>query len=307
MPAFHVEKSVEINASPDTVYKFISDFTNWHLWSPWLILEPEAKVDVKPGGKEYSWEGKRTGSGEMKILKEAPPQRLDMVVTFLKPWKSTSKVWLEVKPQGSGTLLTWYMDSSLPFFLFFLKKVMTAYIGMDYTRGLAMLKDYLETGSVPSKLTFKGTTSFPGCTYVGMRTSCTLETVGPKMKTDFDKLTDWVKSHTDTVDGIPFSIYHTWDMVKNKIVYTAAIPVKAIPGNLPADAITGKIPAVQVNTIMHTGLYKHLGNAWAAQYSMQQAKEFKWKKGVDPFETYVSMPGAVPDNELTTLVHFPVS
>jgi uncharacterized protein YndB with AHSA1/START domain/DNA gyrase inhibitor GyrI len=307
MPAFHVEKSMEINASPDTVYKFISDFSNWRAWSPWLILEPEAKVNVKSGGKEYSWEGKRTGSGEMKVLNEKPPQRLDMVVTFLKPWKSTSSVWFDVKPSGSGTLVTWSMDGSLPFFLFFMKKMMTAYIGMDYTRGLMMLKDCLETGSVPSILAFKGITNFPGCTYVGMRTSCTLETVGPMMKADFDKLNDWVKAHSDKVSGVPLSIYHRWDLVKNKIEYTSAIPVKEIPATLPAGAITGNIPAVRVNTIAHTGPYKHLGNAWSAQYNMQQAKLFKWKKGVDPFETYVSMPGAVPDNDLITEIHFPVA
>src|SRR5688572_14360484 len=172
MPAFHVEKSIEINVSPDTVYLSISDFANWRHWSPWLILEPESKVEVKSGGKEYSWEGKRTGSGEMKVLKENPPMRMDMVITFLKPWKSTSSVWFELKPAGRGTHLTWCMDGSLPFFLFFMKKIMTAYIGMDFSRGLGMLKDYLETGNVPSKLTFKGITPYAGCTYVGIRTSC---------------------------------------------------------------------------------------------------------------------------------------
>lgn len=305
MPAFHVEKSMEINVPPDTVYQFIRDFGNWRIWSPWLILEPEAKVEVKPGGKEYSWEGKRTGSGSMKILRETP-QRMDMTVTFLKPWKSTSSVWFDIKPKGSGTELVWCMDSSLPFFLFFMKKMMTAYIGMDYTRGLTMLKDYLETGSVPSRLTFKGITTYPGCEYVGIRTSCTLETVGPSMKADFDTLGIWMKSHNSLVSGIPFSIYHTWDMVKNKIVYTSAIPVKEIPKDLPAGAITGSLPAMKLNTVSHTGSYKHLGNAWSAQYNMHQAKVFKPKKGVDPFETYVSMPGTVPDNDLVTEIHFPV-
>ena len=306
MPSFHVEKSIEIKVSPDIVYKVISDFSNWRFWSPWLVLEPDAKVEVTSGGKHYAWEGKRTGSGEMKMLEEDPPHRLDIMLTFLKPWKSTSRVWFTLTPVGNNTKLTWCMDSSLPFFLFFMKKMMTAYIGMDFTRGLAMVKDYLELGNVPSKLTFKGITSFSGCHYVGIRTACTMETVGPIMKSDFDKLNDWAKENTGLVSGIPFSIYHTWDIVKNKVVYTAAIPVKEIPAKLPAQAITGNIPATQVNTISHTGSYIHLGNAWSAQYNMQRAKAFKLRKGVDPFETYVNFPGAVPEHDLVTEVHFPV-
>jgi DNA gyrase inhibitor GyrI len=187
-----------------------------------------------------------------------------------------------------------------------MKKIMTAYIGMDFSRGLGMLKDYLETGNVPSKLTFKGITPYAGCTYVGIRTSCTMETVGASMKSDFDTLIAWASKHKDLVNGIPFSIYHKWDIVNGKVVYTSAVPVKQIPTDLPPGSITGNIPAVLVNTITHTGTYKHLGNAWSAQYNMQQAKVFKWKKGVDPFETYVSMPGTVDENELVTEIHFPV-
>ena len=44
------------------------------------------------------------------------------------------------------------MKSQLPFFLFWMVKKMKVYIGMDYERGLKMLKDYLETGLVPSAI-----------------------------------------------------------------------------------------------------------------------------------------------------------
>ncbi|MBN8576731.1 MAG: SRPBCC family protein [Cytophagales bacterium] len=305
MPAFHVQKSIEINSAPEVVYDYLSDFNNWRFWSPWLILEPEAKVTVAPGGKHYAWEGNRTGSGEMKVMKENPAQRLDLQVTFLKPWKSTSATWFEFTPNATGTVVTWCMDSSLPFFLFFMKKMMTAYLGMDYSRGLAMLKDQLETGSVPSKLSFKGITSYGGCTYVGYRTTCTMSTVGERMKQDFGKLFSWAKDKGDLLNGIPFSIYHKWDIINDKVEYTAAFPVKSAPP-IPEGAVTGSIPAVKVNSIVHTGSYKHLGNAWSAQYNMQRAKVYKWKKGIDPFEVYLTMPGTTPESEQQTDVQFPV-
>jgi effector-binding domain-containing protein/uncharacterized protein YndB with AHSA1/START domain len=307
MPTFQIAKSITIQASPEKVYSIISDYHHWPVWSPWLITEPGVKIEVKPDGKEYNWQGKRTGSGEMKVLTENGPHRLDMVVHFLKPWKSTSPVWFELKKQGEATEITWGMKGSLPFFMFFLTKVMTAYIGMDYKRGLNMLKDYAETGTVPSKLDFKGVNQYPGNKYIGIKTTCTIETLDTKMGEDFGKLSAWAAQHVNQIAGPGFSIYHAWDVVKDKVVYTAAFPVKEIPSPLPEGFISGSIPAVNVNTIAHIGPYKHLGNAWTTQYMMQRGKEFKHRKGVDPFEVYLNMPGQVPAEQLVTEIHFPVA
>jgi uncharacterized protein YndB with AHSA1/START domain/predicted transcriptional regulator YdeE len=307
MPSFTVTKTITIQASPEKVYSIISDYHHWPAWSPWLITEPGVTVEVKPGGKEYNWQGKRTGSGEMKVLKENAPSRLDMVVHFLKPWKSTSPVWFDLKPQGQGTEVTWGMTGSLPFFMFFMTKMMTAYLGMDYERGLLMLKDYVETGSVPSKLTFKGIQPYAGCTYVGIKTTCTMDELSGKMSKDFERLSAWATAHPNEIAGQGFSIYHTWDVVKNKVAYTSAFPVKQVPGQLPEGFIGGSIPATNVNTIAHTGSYPHLGNAWTTQYMMQRNKEYKYRKGIDPFEVYLNMPGQVPNDQLVTEVHFPVN
>jgi len=62
MPKTHVEKSITIAASAEKVKSIITDFNHWGHWSPWLILEPEAKVKISADGKTQEWEGKRTGS-----------------------------------------------------------------------------------------------------------------------------------------------------------------------------------------------------------------------------------------------------
>lgn len=307
MPQFTVSKTITIQAPPEKVYTIISDYHHWPAWSPWLITEPGVNIVVKPDGKEYTWQGKRTGSGEMKVLKEAAPLRLDMQVQFLKPWKSTSPVWFDLKPSGQGTEVTWGMTGSLPFFMFFMTKMMTAYLGMDYQRGLLMLKDYIETGSVPSKLTFKGIQPYAGCQYIGIKTMCTMDALAEKMAADFDQLSAWAKEHANDMAGPGFSIYHTWDVVKDKVVYTAAFPVKQVPAPLQAGFISGSIPAMKVNTIAHTGTYAHLGNAWTTQYMMQRGKEYKYRKGIDPFEVYTNMPDQVPNDQLVTEIHFPVA
>jgi effector-binding domain-containing protein len=39
---------------------------------------------------------------------------------------------------------------------------------------------------------------------------------------------------------------------------------------------------------------------------MQRGKEFKHRKGIDPFEVYMNMPGQVSEEQLVTEIHFPV-
>ena len=46
MPRFHVQRSIQINASPEEVFNTVADFGTWTKWSPWLCSEPDAKVTV---------------------------------------------------------------------------------------------------------------------------------------------------------------------------------------------------------------------------------------------------------------------
>ena len=126
MPKMHIEKSISIDAPVDKVFKVLNDYNTWSTWSPWLIMEPDAEVKVEEGGKAYSWNGKLVGSGEMKMTAEDVNKSLHMDLTFLTPWKSQAKVWFEFESDGDKTKVTWFMDSSLPFFLFWMKKMMTA-------------------------------------------------------------------------------------------------------------------------------------------------------------------------------------
>jgi len=306
MAKLNISKSITIDAPVVKVFQTVSDFHNWRVWSPWLITEPEAKVTVASDGKSYSWEGDRTGSGNIKVTNEAKNESVDYDLNFLKPWKSEASVRFETKSTGQGTEVTWLMNSSLPFFLFWMKKSMTAFIGMDYERGLSMLKDYVETGEVPSKLNFKGTSNFEGCEYIGIKTDCSLDNIGPKMEADFNKLWAYMGENKDLVAGDPFSIYHKWDMVNRKASYTSGVPVKQVPVDLPAGMITGRIPSTKVYTLEHTGKYGHLGNAWSTLYMMERSKSFKKNKGIHPFEVYRNDPSQVSEKELVTDILFAV-
>ena len=290
MPKTHVAKSIEINAPAEKIYNTLNNLNEWQHWSPWLVCEPEAKVVVSEDTKYYDWEGSRIGSGNLKITDEQPHRLIDYDLTFLKPWKSLAKVQFELEAADQGTKVTWIMDSSLPFFMFWMKKSMEAFLGMDFDRGLNMLKEYVEEGQVKSKLEFLGKGHYAGCKYVGIKRECRVDDVGSMMSADFEKLTELVGSQDNNLAGEPFSIYHKWDPVKQKVSYTAGFPLKSVPDQVPAGMQQGTIPATQTYTLRHVGSYLHLGNAWSTMMMMQRAKEFKPVKGFHPFETYVNNP-----------------
>lgn len=305
MPKMHISRSIKIDAPADKVFKVISDFSDWRPWSPWLITEPEAKVTIAEDGQSYSWVGKRTGEGKMAIRSSEENKSLDLDLNFIKPWKSYADTRFYLKEEGGSTEVTWVMDSSMPFFLFFLVKLTTAMIGMDYDRGLAMLKEYVETGDVSSKLEFVGSSEFAGGKYVGIKTDTTIENIGPSMEGDFEKLMSYMNNHQDKMAGPPVSIYHKWDVVKGQVSYTSGFPVSEAPDDLPSGMFIGEMKPTKVNTVRHIGKYDYMGNAWSTLYSMKQAKEFKQAK-IHPFEVYINDPKTTPEKEWITDVCFAI-
>lgn len=307
MSKLNIQRSVTINSSADKIYNILSDFNEWRAWSPWLIQEPEAVVKVAEDTKSYTWEGKRVGSGAMRILTEKVNEFIDYDLIFLKPYKSKAKTSFELNAKGAeSTEVIWRMDSPWPFFLFWMKKTMTNLIGMDYERGLNMLKDYAEDGKVHSELLFQGESDYPGCTYIGINADTTQATFKQQMSSDFEKLINFMSDKMELLETAGISIYHKWDMGKDRINYTAALPVKSVPDNLPTGVKVGNIPATKVYTVAHKGDYEHLGNAWSTLMSMQRNKDFKQNKKIPPFELYVNTPNETPKSELLTEIKFAV-
>jgi effector-binding domain-containing protein len=306
MPKFQVSKSIIINAPAEKVFAILNNFSQWRAWSPWLIQDPEAKVNLIEGNKAYFWEGPRSGTGSMKIVKEAVNKSIDYKLEFLKPWKSKADVRFDVFTIDNGTKVTWSMDSALPFFMFWMKKMMVALVGLDYKRGLLLLKDFVEDEKVHSQLDFNGYSTVEGCRYIGIKTACTTDEIATKMDADFSKLMDFVGKEEAISAEKPFTIYHKWDLVSGKVAYTCAVKVNNMPLDLPNDFVIGDRPTTKVYTVKHTGPYHHMGNAWSALYGMAQRKELAENKSINPFEIYLNSPKGTPENELETEVHFPV-
>ncbi len=305
---FRVEKSVQIHKPPSEVFEIVSDFGTWGRWSPWLCQEPACPVnrEGKPGsvGHSQAWSGDFIGSGQMTISAVKGHERLDYDLAFLKPWKSKSKVGFLLTPEGDGTRLTWTMEGTLPFFLFFMKKVMSALVGGDYLRGLAMLKELIESGDVPTMTSIEGATPRDSFHYVGKRRSCSISEVGPAMEEDLGLLHRMLSEGVLVDPEKVFSIYHKYDFVKGTCEYTTGF-LYGDAHVAPEGLVAGNVPAHRAIHVNHRGPYRHLGNAWSAAMGYVRAKH-KANKALPMYEVYGNCPHDVDEKELLVDIFVPV-
>lgn len=306
MPKFNVRKSIVIQAPAEKVFATVRDFKQWQPWSPWFLAAPDCRLTYAADGRSYAWDGKIVGAGETGVITEEAPRSIKMRRVVQRPWKSVASVRFDFEETDAGIKVSWSMESTLPLFLFWMKPMMAAFTGMDYQRGLLMLKDHIEAGSVPSKVDFLGAASAPAFTYVGIKVLCPFDEISKHSRPAFERLFEWSKDAGIDPTAKPFSLYDKFDPVKSVMGFTAGIPVPKAPERLPPGFVSGDYPATKVYSVKHTGPYRHLGNMWAAGKAHERAKIFRQNNKIPPFETYENDPREVAENDLLTIVHFPM-
>lgn len=305
MPAFEVDESVEINAPLDAVKSSILDFRAWSAWSPWVCADPDCKLDYAQDKQSYSWDGQIIGAGGMKV-KEVKDDAIYYDLEFLKPFKSKSKVDFQLHAVGdTRTRLHWRMQSSLPFFMFFMVKSMRAFISGDYRRGLLKLKDLLEQGKVPSELEFPGVGQGLETAYFGIRKVSTLGEIAKVTAQEMPRLYRELEQRGEAITGPAMTISHSFDPVEDRLAYTLALAVKAPLGDLGSDFVSDRIAMPRSYQVVHKGPYRHLANAWASGMMHERAKKFRPIKKADKIEVYLNDPETTPEQELLTRLHFP--
>lgn len=113
---FRVVRSATVPAAPDAVFPHINDLKKWQEWSPWAKMDPNCKVafegPVAGPGAKFSWDGNNdVGVGSMTITESKSPEQVRIKLAFLKPMEGVSDVVFTLKPEGTGTQVTWAMDS----------------------------------------------------------------------------------------------------------------------------------------------------------------------------------------------------
>lgn len=142
----HVERSVLIEAEPETVYDLVDSFDRFNEFSPWYARDPGMKQTLEGPpegvGHRMLWESDEddVGNGSQEIVAVSPPNRVETELDF--GFGELPHATFLIEPQDSGSRVTWALDSTFHNDLvgryFGLK--LDDWVGPDYERGLERLK-----------------------------------------------------------------------------------------------------------------------------------------------------------------------
>jgi len=308
MPKFHIERSIVIDKPIKEVRNSLINFKEWPKWSPWIIMEPDASVvySDRQGqvGANYGWSGILIGAGSMELM-HVNDTYLEMDLRFVKPFVSQADITFQLKDNAESTEVIWSMDGSLPFFMFWMLKKMKTFIGMDYERGLRMLKEYLERGSVASFVHIEGILPLEVQSYIGIPRTCNIKELSKVMKKDFQTLFERMKKQNISQAIVPFSIYNTFDILNGTTNYVACIPYD---GDIEIEDtwIRGKLEEQKVLRTTHKGAYEHLGNGWMTAINFTALKKIKTCKKPVGYEFYLNYYDESTSKELHTEICLPL-
>ena len=278
MPKIPISRTQVIASPIEKVFEVLRDIHSCPDWSPWLIADPDFKLDVQ--NDYYSWEGAISGSGRMDLVRDEANESITYDLSFVKPWKSQARIHISLAVKGDATEVTWTLEHSLSFFLFWKKKSIQAYLEVDYDRGFLMLKNLIETGSVPSHLEFLGREPSPSFVGVGIKRSGSMNGFEQDIETSYKEVKDYYP------EGQVFSVYYTWDLVRKEVAYFIGVGLDKTPGVIPDGMELINVPGMEVYALRHRGPYSHLSNGWSAGRMHGRAKIFRQSKRFPPFEIY---------------------
>lgn len=148
------QKSITINAEVQDVWENVKSLSAMDSWSPWNQRDPDMEktfsgTDGEPGATQ-SWKSpvKNVGEGSQTIQTMDPPNRIDVRINFIKPFKSTADSFVSLEKSNGGTKVTWGFESSMPYPMNIMKIFMNFKKSMDkdFGEGLEKLKAVAEKG-----------------------------------------------------------------------------------------------------------------------------------------------------------------
>ena len=151
----YVERSVEIDASPQQVFAMVNDFQQFNRWQPWHQIDPETRYVFEGpdtgAGSRMNWysDHPNVGDGMQEILLSEPYSRVRAALDFGTGGLAYADYLIDVTDGGS--VLTWTLESDMggnPLGRY-VGLMMDGMIGPAYEQGLGKLKEILESKPEP--------------------------------------------------------------------------------------------------------------------------------------------------------------
>ena len=148
----HVERSIVINAPQAQLFEALNSFKRFNEFSPWAALDPNTQYTYEGPesgvGAKMSWVSNDPdlGSGTNEIVESRAP---DLIRTKLNFGGQPAEASFTFAAADGATRVTWGFDGDLgdnPI-MRFVGLMFDKWIGSDYEKGLARMKQVMEQGN----------------------------------------------------------------------------------------------------------------------------------------------------------------
>lgn len=145
-----VERSTAINAPENDVFPYVNDLRKFTEWSPWAGRDPDIRYDFSGAaqgvGAKMQWSSDESGVGEgtQEIVESEPGKLVVVALEFADRGPASARY--ELRPSGAGTRVIWGLNADIGNNPLSRWKglLFDRWIGEDYERGLARLKELVE-------------------------------------------------------------------------------------------------------------------------------------------------------------------
>lgn len=234
--SYFIQKSKIIDVSKDLVYKYVTDKGNWDSINPWKndqfkIINQESTDNE---GVTYQVLLNEV-ENELKLELRDTLNKKTVAIWSTKGKQTFKDKLLSVIGRGSKNDFSDRFEEAL------------SSINNTLTREINTF-DIKVNGFVKRDTIF----------YIQRPIVSKMEEIPNKIKTNLPQLQQILTSTSTPSNGSPFIVYHSKDSVKNKFVYSLAIPVKhKIYTSPDSDIITGQINPSSTIKATLIGNYRH--------------------------------------------------
>lgn len=309
--ATHVVRSIVINKPVPEVYAYVADFANWNAWSPWILHEPTCKTETVRGtevGGTHSWDGDKIGAGQMQYTALESNQRVEMLLTFLRPFKSKADVAFAFKDVGTdgnpATEVTWTMQGAMPFVMRPFIPMMQLMIGHDFALGLGFLRGKLDPASEHPALSFNGAGTVAPQLYLTEPFEGTLADMRGAMYEAYPRLWSLVEPDPSRNVAAPaVAAYYKIKPLKGTVKMAMGMPVSRVKqGEQSATFGEGRYFVAT-----YKGNYDFIGSAWNAVHGHAKMDKLKVDNSRPALEIYdVNPMQATHSNDWVTRLCVPL-
>ncbi len=150
----HVERKITINSRPQKIYPLIANFKQWHRWSPWAKIDPDANFKIVGRGVKqkmfWSSDDPRVGKGSQEFILVNKPTQIKTHLDFGK--QGIADASFNLTAEGDATQVTWSLDTDMragvPIYMkpfgAYLGFLMDSMVGKDYEQGLNNLQKLVQ-------------------------------------------------------------------------------------------------------------------------------------------------------------------